>query len=165
MELDGKSSEGKDKSPLKSSKGSLGSLNMITGKNNNDPGKTLGASANGGFSQRYTMDAWTFWLLFHTFYLLIMLKKHCSIAGHTIKTKVISAVVKVEAKPQVKEAMPIHKMWGPWLHKFHFLLATNISFSSTVFICIHLCQLNAKHGYAIEISWWIPLFYFHVTRL
>ncbi|XP_020081374.1 bZIP transcription factor 16-like isoform X2 [Ananas comosus] len=48
---DGKSSEGKEKSPLKRSKGSLGSLNMITGKNNNDPGKTSGVSANGVFSQ------------------------------------------------------------------------------------------------------------------
>ncbi|KAJ6834596.1 bZIP transcription factor 68-like [Iris pallida] len=50
MEVDGKLPEGKEKSPLKSSKGSLGSLNMITGKNN-DHGKTSGASANGGFSQ------------------------------------------------------------------------------------------------------------------
>lgn len=50
---DGKSSEGKEKSPLKRSKGSLGSLNMITGKNNNDPGKTSGVSANGVFSQRF----------------------------------------------------------------------------------------------------------------
>lgn len=52
-EMDGKSSEGKERSPLKRSRGSLGSLNMITGKNNNEPGKTSGASANGGFSQRY----------------------------------------------------------------------------------------------------------------
>lgn len=51
MEVDGKSPEGKARSPLKNSKGSLGSLNMITGKNNNDQGKTSGASANGGFSQ------------------------------------------------------------------------------------------------------------------
>ncbi|XP_077244788.1 bZIP transcription factor 1-B-like [Tasmannia lanceolata] len=50
MEVDGKSSEGKEKNPLKRSKGSLGSLNMLTGKNNNDPGKTSGTSANGGFS-------------------------------------------------------------------------------------------------------------------
>ncbi|XP_077234918.1 bZIP transcription factor 1-A-like [Tasmannia lanceolata] len=51
MEVDFKSSEGKERSPLKRSKGSLGSLNMLTGKNNNDTGKTSGASANGGFSQ------------------------------------------------------------------------------------------------------------------
>ncbi|XP_026664247.2 bZIP transcription factor 1-D-like isoform X1 [Phoenix dactylifera] len=49
MEGDGKSSEGKERSPIKRSKGSLGSLNMITGKNN-DMGKTSGA-ANGVFSQ------------------------------------------------------------------------------------------------------------------
>ncbi|XP_020240764.1 bZIP transcription factor 68-like [Asparagus officinalis] len=51
MEVDGKTPEGKEKSPLKGSKGSLGSLNMITGRINNDPGKTSGPSANGGFSQ------------------------------------------------------------------------------------------------------------------
>ncbi|XP_020084568.1 bZIP transcription factor 16-like isoform X1 [Ananas comosus] len=50
-EVDDKSSEGKERSPLKSSKGSLGSLSMITGKNNNEMGKTSGASANGAFSQ------------------------------------------------------------------------------------------------------------------
>ncbi|XP_073011592.1 bZIP transcription factor 1-B-like isoform X2 [Typha latifolia] len=50
-EMDGKSSEGKKRSPLKRSKGSLGSLNMITGKNNNELGKASGASANGVFSQ------------------------------------------------------------------------------------------------------------------
>lgn len=43
-EVDGKSSDGKEKLPIKRSKGSLGSLNMITGKNN-EPSK--GASANG----------------------------------------------------------------------------------------------------------------------
>lgn len=48
-ETDGRSSEVKDKLPIKRSKGSLGSLNMITGKNN-EPGKT-GASANGGYSK------------------------------------------------------------------------------------------------------------------
>jgi len=53
MEVDGKSPEGKEKSPFKSLKGSLGSLNVITGKSNNDPGKTSGASGNGGFSHRY----------------------------------------------------------------------------------------------------------------
>ncbi|KAK4400968.1 bZIP transcription factor 68 [Sesamum angolense] len=46
MEVDGKSSEGKEKLPVKRSKRSLGSLNMITGKNN-ETGKTLGSSANG----------------------------------------------------------------------------------------------------------------------
>ncbi|KAJ6809333.1 bZIP transcription factor 68-like [Iris pallida] len=50
-EADCKSPEGKEKSPLKNCKGTLGSLNMITGKNNNDQGKTSGTSANGGFSQ------------------------------------------------------------------------------------------------------------------
>ncbi|KAK6934936.1 G-box binding protein, multifunctional mosaic region [Dillenia turbinata] len=48
-EADGKPSEAREKLPLKRSKGSLGSLNMITGKNN-DPGKT-GASANGAYSK------------------------------------------------------------------------------------------------------------------
>ncbi|KAL0297508.1 UNVERIFIED_CONTAM: bZIP transcription factor 16 [Sesamum radiatum] len=46
MEVDGKSSEGKEKLPVKRSKRSLGSLNMITGKNN-ETGKTLCSSANG----------------------------------------------------------------------------------------------------------------------
>ncbi|KZV35174.1 transcription factor HBP-1a-like, partial [Dorcoceras hygrometricum] len=46
MEVDGKSFEGKEKLPIKRSKGSLGSLNMITGKNT-ESGKTSGASANG----------------------------------------------------------------------------------------------------------------------
>ncbi|XP_060179762.1 bZIP transcription factor 16-like isoform X1 [Lycium barbarum] len=50
VEVDGKSSEGKEKLPIKRSKGSLGSLNMITGKNNG-PGKTSGASANGAYSK------------------------------------------------------------------------------------------------------------------
>ncbi|KAL2547988.1 basic region/leucine zipper transcription factor 16 [Forsythia ovata] len=50
MEVDGKSSEGKEKLPIKRSKGSLGSLNMITGKNS-EPGKTSGASANGVYSK------------------------------------------------------------------------------------------------------------------
>ncbi|CAI9095299.1 OLC1v1031218C1 [Oldenlandia corymbosa var. corymbosa] len=49
-EFDGKPSEGKEKLPIKRSKGSLGSLNMITGRNN-EPGKTSGASANGGCSK------------------------------------------------------------------------------------------------------------------
>jgi plant G-box-binding factor len=52
-ETDGKSSEGKEKSPIKRSKGSLGSLNMITGKNSTEHGKTSGASANGAISQRF----------------------------------------------------------------------------------------------------------------
>jgi plant G-box-binding factor len=50
-ETDGKSSEGKEKSPIKRSKGSLGSLNMITGKKCVEHGKTSGASANGATSQ------------------------------------------------------------------------------------------------------------------
>ncbi|KAI5327424.1 hypothetical protein L3X38_026820 [Prunus dulcis] len=50
MEADGKPSEVKEKLPIKRSKGSLGSLNMITGKNN-EPGKTSGASANGVHSK------------------------------------------------------------------------------------------------------------------
>ncbi|XP_062203912.1 bZIP transcription factor 1-B-like [Phragmites australis] len=50
-ETDGKPSEGKDKSPTKRSKGSLGSLNMLTGKNPTEHGKTSGASANGAVSQ------------------------------------------------------------------------------------------------------------------
>lgn len=47
-ETNDKSSEGKEKR----SKGSLGSLNMITGKNCVEHGKTSGASANGTISQR-----------------------------------------------------------------------------------------------------------------
>lgn len=51
QETDRKSSELKEKSLIKRSKGSLGSLNMITGKNNGtEPGKTSGTSANGGLS-------------------------------------------------------------------------------------------------------------------
>ncbi|GLT58470.1 hypothetical protein SLA2020_313600 [Shorea laevis] len=50
METDNKPSETKEKLPIKRSKGSLGSLNMITGKNNG-LGKTSGASANGGYSK------------------------------------------------------------------------------------------------------------------
>lgn len=50
-DTDGKPSEGKDKSPTKRSKGSLGSLNMLTGKNPSEHGKTSGASANGATSQ------------------------------------------------------------------------------------------------------------------
>ncbi|KAE8716259.1 putative DNAJ heat shock N-terminal domain-containing protein [Hibiscus syriacus] len=42
-EMDGKPSDVKEKLPIKRSKGSLGSLNMITGKNSNH-GKTSGAS-------------------------------------------------------------------------------------------------------------------------
>ncbi|XP_058100100.1 bZIP transcription factor 1-A-like isoform X2 [Magnolia sinica] len=37
MEMDGKSSEGKEKGPKKRSKGSLGSLNMLMGKDNSEP--------------------------------------------------------------------------------------------------------------------------------
>ncbi|KAG6538201.1 hypothetical protein ZIOFF_003313 [Zingiber officinale] len=51
VEVDGKSSGCMERSPLKRSKGSLGSLNMITGKNNNEPGKTSGQPTNGTFSQ------------------------------------------------------------------------------------------------------------------
>lgn len=50
VEVDGKPSEVKEKLPIKRSKGSLGSLNMITGKNN-EHGKTSGASANGVYSK------------------------------------------------------------------------------------------------------------------
>ncbi|KAF8725432.1 hypothetical protein HU200_019954 [Digitaria exilis] len=50
-DTDGKPSEGKDKSPTKRSKGSLGSLNMLTGKNPTEHGKISGASANGATSQ------------------------------------------------------------------------------------------------------------------
>ncbi|XP_068634923.1 bZIP transcription factor 1-B-like isoform X2 [Aristolochia californica] len=49
VEADGKSSEGKERSSLKRPRGSLGSLNMIMGKNN-EVGKTSGPSANGGLS-------------------------------------------------------------------------------------------------------------------
>ncbi|KAF2565544.1 hypothetical protein F2Q68_00024429, partial [Brassica cretica] len=47
---DAKQSEAKEKLPIKRSRGSLGSLNMITGKNN-EPGKNSGASANGAYSK------------------------------------------------------------------------------------------------------------------
>ncbi|XP_038678990.1 bZIP transcription factor 16-like isoform X2 [Tripterygium wilfordii] len=50
IEADGKPTEVKEKLPVKRSKGSLGSLNMITGKNN-DTGKASGASANGVYSK------------------------------------------------------------------------------------------------------------------
>ncbi|KAL8107657.1 bZIP transcription factor 16-like isoform X1 [Apium graveolens] len=50
MEADGKVSEGKEKLPIKRSKGSLGSLNMITGKTN-EAGKPSGAATNGGYSK------------------------------------------------------------------------------------------------------------------
>lgn len=52
MEADGKPSDVKEKLPVKRSKGSLGSLNLISGKNN-ELGKTSGASANGAYSKRY----------------------------------------------------------------------------------------------------------------
>ncbi|KAJ9537434.1 hypothetical protein OSB04_030167 [Centaurea solstitialis] len=45
VEVDAKSSDGKEKLPIKRSKGSLGSLNMITGKNNEL--SKAGASVNG----------------------------------------------------------------------------------------------------------------------
>ncbi|KAM6556574.1 hypothetical protein CsatB_003593 [Cannabis sativa] len=50
IEADGRPSEVKEKLPIKRSKGSLGSLNMITGKNS-ELGKTSGGSANGGYSK------------------------------------------------------------------------------------------------------------------
>lgn len=50
VEAEGKPSEVKEKLPIKRSKGSLGSLNMITGKNN-EHGKTSGASGNGAYSK------------------------------------------------------------------------------------------------------------------
>ncbi|KAJ7011094.1 bZIP transcription factor 16 isoform X2 [Populus alba x Populus x berolinensis] len=50
MEADGRPSDAKEKLPIKRSKGSLGSLNMITGKNN-EHGKTTGVSANGAYSK------------------------------------------------------------------------------------------------------------------
>ncbi|KAL2937740.1 bZIP transcription factor 16 [Bienertia sinuspersici] len=49
-DLDGKHPEGKEKLPIKRSKGSLGSLNMITGKNNEE-GKTTAPAANGACSK------------------------------------------------------------------------------------------------------------------
>ncbi|XP_058078706.1 bZIP transcription factor 1-B-like [Magnolia sinica] len=49
-ELEGKSVEGKNRSPLKTSKGSLGSLTMLTGKSN-EMDKASGASTNGALSQ------------------------------------------------------------------------------------------------------------------
>lgn len=51
MEGDVKPPEVKEKLPIKRSKGSLGSLNMITGKNN-ELGKASGTSANGAYSKR-----------------------------------------------------------------------------------------------------------------
>lgn len=65
MEGDGKPSELKEKLPIKRSKGSLGSLNMITGKNN-ELGKTSGTSANGVYSKRYDISYWYigYWLCF-----------------------------------------------------------------------------------------------------
>ncbi|XP_073042794.1 bZIP transcription factor 16-like [Primulina eburnea] len=49
VDVDSKSLE-KGKLPIKRSRGSLGSLNMITGKNN-EPGKTAGATVNGSHSK------------------------------------------------------------------------------------------------------------------
>lgn len=53
-EADGRPSEVKEKLPIKRSKGSLGSLNMITGKNN-ELGKPSSAPANGVYSKRYVL--------------------------------------------------------------------------------------------------------------
>lgn len=50
MEAEGKVPEGKEKLPIKRSKGSLGSLNINAGKNN-EGSKASGASANGGHSK------------------------------------------------------------------------------------------------------------------
>ncbi|XP_062073484.1 bZIP transcription factor 16-like isoform X2 [Humulus lupulus] len=50
IEADGRPSEVKEKLPIKRSKGSLGSLNMITGKNS-ELGKGSGGSANGAYSK------------------------------------------------------------------------------------------------------------------
>ncbi|KAL2545483.1 basic region/leucine zipper transcription factor 16 [Forsythia ovata] len=50
MELNGKSSERKEKLPIKVSKRGLASLNMVTGKDT-ETGKTSGASANGVHSK------------------------------------------------------------------------------------------------------------------
>ncbi|KAH1234507.1 bZIP transcription factor 16 [Glycine max] len=60
MEADGKPSEVKEKLPIKRSKGSLGSLNMITGKNNeHDEPSQNGSSAytpqNGGLNIPHTV--------------------------------------------------------------------------------------------------------------
>lgn len=71
-EVDGKSPEGKEKSHLKRTRGSLGSLNMITGKNNNEPAKTSGPLANGVFSQRYRV----FRLILNVITLIILLPMH-----------------------------------------------------------------------------------------
>ncbi|KAF4401747.1 hypothetical protein G4B88_000795 [Cannabis sativa] len=63
IEADGRPSEVKEKLPIKRSKGSLGSLNMITGKNS-ELGKTSGGSANGGYSKRKigTKEDFVSWL-------------------------------------------------------------------------------------------------------
>ncbi|KAK6129966.1 hypothetical protein DH2020_036286 [Rehmannia glutinosa] len=47
MEVDGKSSQGKEKLPIKRSNGSLGSLNMLTGRND-EPGKTTDEPSQNG---------------------------------------------------------------------------------------------------------------------
>ena len=51
MEVNGKSPQGKEKLPTKRSKGSLGSLNTIKGKNN-EPSKAK-ASANGSYLNKW----------------------------------------------------------------------------------------------------------------
>ncbi|GAB4857894.1 hypothetical protein Ancab_015799 [Ancistrocladus abbreviatus] len=56
VDADGKLPEGKEKLPIKRSKGSLGSLNMITGKNN-EQGKTTGPSSNGVSSKSAESDS------------------------------------------------------------------------------------------------------------
>ncbi|CAD5173034.1 unnamed protein product [Musa acuminata subsp. malaccensis] len=62
VEMDGKSSEGKERSPIRRSKGSLGSLNMITGKNNSEPGKTSAQPVNGAFSQRLDYHDFSYYI-------------------------------------------------------------------------------------------------------
>lgn len=52
MEVDGKSSEGKEKLPIKRSRGSVGSLNLTSGKNN-EPEKPIVVPENGAYSKRY----------------------------------------------------------------------------------------------------------------
>ncbi|KAL8150518.1 hypothetical protein V2J09_020326 [Rumex salicifolius] len=50
MDVDGKPPEGKEKLPIKRSKGSLGSLNMVTGKKN-EQGKAKEPLVNGAYSK------------------------------------------------------------------------------------------------------------------
>lgn len=78
---DAKSSEGKERYPIQRSKGSLGSLNMITGKSSYEMDKTSGA-ADGVFSHRYdNLDSflllvWVMVLYFHQLVLPFFLVLH-----------------------------------------------------------------------------------------